>query len=336
MRTSCIAVLAALVVSGLGTPVAAAGVKPPPGFSASYNTALAQAKKENKPLYLHFTTDWCGWCRKIEQDVYANAKGKTALAAFVPVSLDCSDNAPGSKANQAVMAKFTDRKAYPYLIIIAPDGAVLKMWSGYVEVDAFTKRLAEAKETFDKYNEFLEKAQTADPKDLAFQVEAMDYYLSMQQWDKAEQAAKKVIELDKDREHLGQAKITQLKVAKAKKNAQAITSLTAEIRKLDPENAKQHLEDALAEQAKVFMLQATNQTREAQYKKALAVLVERTKLANLRDPEQTTMDVANLQVDCGKFKDARITLEKLLMNHPDSPKASTYKDSIERYKKAGY
>ncbi|MCL2700550.1 MAG: thioredoxin family protein [Phycisphaerae bacterium] len=333
MRTSTIALLAGLVVSGLAAQDVSAGVKTPPGFANTHAKALAQAKKDNKPLYLHFTTDWCGWCRRIEEDVYANAKGKEALAAFVPASLDCTNNAPGSKANQALMEKYGG-SGYPFIVILAPDGAVLESWAGYRPLERFVPTLEKAQKKFDTYNAFLEKTKSADPKDLGFQIEAMDVYVAMQQWDKADIAARKVIELDKDRTHFGKAKLTQLRVAREKKNFQAVTNLTAEVRKLDPDNAKQLLEIALGEQVEAIMLQANNKNNETQYKKALAILVERTKLANLSDPKQATVDIASLQMSCGKYREAWTTLEKWLADNPDSPDADRTRELIDKLKQA--
>ncbi|RPI59478.1 MAG: DUF255 domain-containing protein, partial [Planctomycetaceae bacterium] len=60
------------------------------GFKTTYADAMAAAKSADKPMYLHFTTTWCGWCRKIEKDVYATEAGKKALADFVPATLDCT------------------------------------------------------------------------------------------------------------------------------------------------------------------------------------------------------------------------------------------------------
>lgn len=36
------------------------------------NEAYAVSKKENKPIFAFFTgSDWCGWCKKLQRDVFA-------------------------------------------------------------------------------------------------------------------------------------------------------------------------------------------------------------------------------------------------------------------------
>ena len=89
-------------------------------FKKDFTEAQKDAAKAEKPLYIHFTTDWCGWCRKIERDIYASDEGKKILADYVPVSLDCTKEGFNSK----FMAKY-GLSGYPTLLIVTADGAVL-------------------------------------------------------------------------------------------------------------------------------------------------------------------------------------------------------------------
>src|SRR5204862_6632909 len=39
----------------------------PPPFA----TVLAKARAEKKVVFVDFTTEWCGWCKKLEQDTFS-------------------------------------------------------------------------------------------------------------------------------------------------------------------------------------------------------------------------------------------------------------------------
>src|SRR5438309_1785572 len=43
------------------------------------NEALDQAPKNNKKIVLDVFTDWCGWCKRMDRDTYADS----AVAAYL-------------------------------------------------------------------------------------------------------------------------------------------------------------------------------------------------------------------------------------------------------------
>jgi thiol-disulfide isomerase/thioredoxin len=61
--------------------------------------AKAQAKKENKDLLIDFTgSDWCGWCTRLEEEVFSQAKFlETATKKYVFVYLDFPHGADKKK-----------------------------------------------------------------------------------------------------------------------------------------------------------------------------------------------------------------------------------------------
>ena len=84
MKATWIALLTVLLIAGgvlMSLPSGASAKDH--GFHTSWDAARKAARKEGKPLYVHFTTTWCGWCRKIEDEVYAHKEGREALKAFI-------------------------------------------------------------------------------------------------------------------------------------------------------------------------------------------------------------------------------------------------------------
>ncbi|MFP4354305.1 MAG: thioredoxin fold domain-containing protein [Phycisphaerae bacterium] len=192
MKRASLAVFLAVLVAG---PALAAKVE---GFDNSWADAVAKAKKEGKPIYLHFTTEWCGWCRKIEADTYKSDKGKKALENFVPASLDCTvprgqQPTGETKTNIELMRKWGG-SGYPFLVMVTPEGTVLNTVSGYVPPEQFVKETDKALETRKQLKEFKTYAEKADTSSLQYNKKAMEIYSQTLQWDKAIPAIDVVME----------------------------------------------------------------------------------------------------------------------------------------------
>jgi thiol:disulfide interchange protein len=72
-----------------------------PQFGTSYETALATAKKEGKPIILVFSATWCPPCQSMKKSVYPSAEVKPLHDKFVWAYLDVDD-----AANAKVAEKF--------------------------------------------------------------------------------------------------------------------------------------------------------------------------------------------------------------------------------------
>ncbi|MCP4106101.1 MAG: protein-disulfide reductase DsbD [Desulfobacteraceae bacterium] len=55
-------------------------------------SALAQAKKQNKPLMIDFSADWCAACIKLDRETFSSPDVTEAAKRFVSVKIDCTDN----------------------------------------------------------------------------------------------------------------------------------------------------------------------------------------------------------------------------------------------------
>ncbi|MBS3809428.1 MAG: DUF255 domain-containing protein [Desulfobacterales bacterium] len=58
----------------------------------SYEDGIKQVKNTGRKGFLHFYTDWCGYCRKMEQDTFSDSEVIAYLNAnFVPIKIDAED-----------------------------------------------------------------------------------------------------------------------------------------------------------------------------------------------------------------------------------------------------
>lgn len=122
--------LAALMVAG---SVHAAVVK----WQQDYDRAVAEAKEKKKLVMVDVYTDWCGWCKKLDRDVYAHkAVAEKLQKDFISVKINPER---GSK-NKQLAQKFGTR-GYPHIVFVNGDGKKVFEIGGYQPPEAFLKSL---------------------------------------------------------------------------------------------------------------------------------------------------------------------------------------------------
>lgn len=63
-------------------------------YETDYKTALEKAKKAGKPLMVFMTTDFCPWCRKLENLFLSKSEiNKSIQKKYIPLMLNLSTNA---------------------------------------------------------------------------------------------------------------------------------------------------------------------------------------------------------------------------------------------------
>ena len=119
------------------TLVASAAVAAPVKWLSDYDKAVAEAKSEKKLVMVDVYTDWCGWCKKLDKDVYNNTKVSEKLSKdFVA----CKINPEKNNANRQLANKFGTR-GYPHIVFVNGDGKKVYEISGYVPADKFAGQL---------------------------------------------------------------------------------------------------------------------------------------------------------------------------------------------------
>ena len=92
--------------------------------------AAADARQQLKVLLLNFSgSDWCGWCQRLDAEVFSTDAFKAyADAHLVPVLLDFpsqSPLAPDIQARNERMAQYFQISGFPSLLLFSPDGELL-------------------------------------------------------------------------------------------------------------------------------------------------------------------------------------------------------------------
>ena len=123
----------------------------PKGWSEDFAAAQQTAQKENKLILLAFSgSDWCGWCVKMDKEVYSDKKFiNKAKEKFVLVMIDTPRNKEiltklAQRQNPKLTAKYSVR-GFPCSVVVKPNGEEVKRFGGYQKggPEAFLEKLNE-------------------------------------------------------------------------------------------------------------------------------------------------------------------------------------------------
>lgn len=103
-----------------------------------FEAAKAKAAKEGKPIFINFTgTDWCGWCIKLEKEVFSQkAFQDYAKEHLVLVEVDFPRKKKQSaelKEQNKKLDKEYGVEGYPTLYLLDAEGKKLTEDIGYRE-----------------------------------------------------------------------------------------------------------------------------------------------------------------------------------------------------------
>jgi len=92
-------------------------------------TALAKAKKSQKPVMVDFYTEWCGWCKKLDSDTYSDNKVDGLAKKFICVKVDGDKNREAASKYQI--------EGYPTIIFLSYEGKIDERVVGYRDANSF-------------------------------------------------------------------------------------------------------------------------------------------------------------------------------------------------------
>lgn len=107
-----------------------------------WDEGLREAAASRRPVLVDVYTDWCGWCKRMDRDVYTKSDVRDYLSRkFVTVKLDAEAAEPAHYQDQnftsrSLAARF-DITGYPTTIFLRANGDHLINAPGYIPADRF-------------------------------------------------------------------------------------------------------------------------------------------------------------------------------------------------------
>jgi len=107
-----------------------------------YDKGLALAAKENKPIIIDFYTNWCGWCKKMDKDTFANDSiAKYLVDKFITVKVNAESNdmlvTAGGSISERDLARSFGVRGYPTYFFLKPSGEKIYNVASYFPPERF-------------------------------------------------------------------------------------------------------------------------------------------------------------------------------------------------------
>jgi len=107
-----------------------------------YDDGIRQAAKENKPVFVDFYTNWCGWCKKMDRETFSDAEVMKYLGDnFILVKVNAESNLnlvlDFGNITERDLSKSFGVRGYPTYWFLNSEGGKILNFSGYRTADRF-------------------------------------------------------------------------------------------------------------------------------------------------------------------------------------------------------
>jgi len=143
------------------------------GWYHDWDAGMAAAREKGRPVLIDFYTDWCSWCKVMDEKTFADPMIKKQFAdGWITIKIDAENKSKkGTYKNKTLtyqqMTSAFGVTGFPSYLIIDKDGEAIDKVVGYVEKETFTVILDFMKDEIYKQDENTQKKymETHMPKD---------------------------------------------------------------------------------------------------------------------------------------------------------------------------
>ncbi|MCK5682527.1 thioredoxin family protein [bacterium] len=109
-----------------------------------FEEGIAKAEAEKKPVVIDFYTDWCKWCKVMDEKTFSVPEvEKYLFEHYVPIRINAESqdaiSYQGKEFTYATLTRYFGVNSYPSLAYLDKNGEFLTIIPGYIEKDQFLK-----------------------------------------------------------------------------------------------------------------------------------------------------------------------------------------------------
>lgn len=102
-------------------------------WESGLDSALSAAETSGELIMVDFYTDWCGWCKKLDNDTYADSKVQDLARNFRCVKIN-------GDSDKETVRKY-NVSGYPTILFLNPKGTVIGSIIGYSPPGPFASKM---------------------------------------------------------------------------------------------------------------------------------------------------------------------------------------------------
>jgi len=122
-------------------------------WEKNLDAGLERAKSEERAIMIDFYTDWCGWCKKLDQDTYSNSRVQELARGFVCLKVN-GDKFPNFVSKYLI-------EGYPTIVFLNPAGQEITRIVGYTDASGLLAKMGDISAKYPGGR----KAEKAQPKE---------------------------------------------------------------------------------------------------------------------------------------------------------------------------
>jgi thioredoxin-related protein len=159
-------------------------------FAGPWLKSLAEAKKKakasNELIFVDLFADWCGWCHKMEQEVFPAEVFQKATESKVLLRLNTEDGAEGTK-----LAQDFGITSLPTFLLLTPKGSIAGTIRGYFPANEFVKAIQDTENSYKQFQKHVAE-ESAVTTNYAKRLDLAREYRAHYELDEAEKRFSKL------------------------------------------------------------------------------------------------------------------------------------------------